>query len=83
MIVIYMSSPCFIDPRLTKPGEKKKKKRVLVPLRILETAVLQCERFLSEREHEDIDRQEEVMRLTHCMLLIVFPRIHQLLTCSV
>ena len=60
----------FTDPRVVKP-EKRKKKRVMVPLRILEVAVTQCERFLSEREHEDIDRLDEVMGLMHCMLVNV------------
>ena len=60
MIVFCLPFLHFIDPRPAKPGEKKKKRRVLVPLRILEIAVRQCEKFLSEREHEDIDRLDEV-----------------------
>ncbi|XP_076447647.1 uncharacterized protein LOC143284649 isoform X2 [Babylonia areolata] len=45
-------------PQQSKANEKKKK-RVFVPLHILETAVSQCEKFLAERDHADIDRQDE------------------------
>ena len=62
--IIFFYIFCFLsDPKLVAPNGKKKKKRVLVPLRILETALAQCEKFLAEREHEDIDKPDNEVSL--------------------
>lgn len=51
----------------------KKKKRVLVPLQCLERAIQQCERYLHEKEHDDIDvmadvSPHQVVVVYHCLL---------------
>ncbi|XP_025106336.1 tubulin glycylase 3C-like isoform X4 [Pomacea canaliculata] len=56
------STTQFSDPavlgtsRLFRQNRNRIKKRNPVPSRILELAIQECERFLGEREHEDIDR---------------------------
>uniref|UniRef100_A0A2C9JEB0 ATP-grasp domain-containing protein n=1 Tax=Biomphalaria glabrata TaxID=6526 RepID=A0A2C9JEB0_BIOGL len=36
-------------------NKKRKKTRAIIPVRVLETAVYQCEKFLASKDHEDID----------------------------
>ena len=46
------------------PGKQKKRKKVKIPSKVLETAVYQCEKFLATKDHDDIDVPKEVGELT-------------------
>lgn len=41
-------------------SRKKKKKRIIVPQKCLDRAMIQCEKYLTFRSHDDIDQPTEV-----------------------
>ncbi|XP_071082445.1 tubulin tyrosine ligase 3-like isoform X3 [Haliotis cracherodii] len=57
------SSDSSKPPSLTPRG-KKPKKKVQVPLRVLEQAMYRCEQFLASKDHDDIDVHHDPMTLT-------------------
>ncbi|KAH9487791.1 Tubulin monoglycylase ttll3 [Bulinus truncatus] len=54
-----------MSPNILGTMHKKRKKiRAVIPVRVLETAVYQCEKFLASKDHEDIDLPSQTGVLT-------------------
>ena len=54
---------------LDSSRRKKKKQRITVPMKCLERSMVQCEKYLTFLNHEDIDQPVEVHFTTLCWLL--------------
>ena len=59
----------YFNPAATSRSQKqkgnKKKKKVNVPITCLERAMTQCDKYIQERCHDDIDVLNDVSALSH------------------
>lgn len=59
----------YFNPAATSRSQKqkgnKKKKKVNVPITCLERAMTQCDKYIQERCHDDIDVLNDVSAISH------------------